>query len=162
MTTEPNKPDSAANSNKPASDTPMTPADPAPILGTLDKCSQLTQMLQQQEGPDTTQKALPYPQLTGPSQNAPPTQHAPTQIHANMLRAEFCHLDVTPETLAGLALGDVLISSERLEQPVVIYRGNRIIATTELAVSNGEYVLKITSTSHDSISPSAKEHPTLE
>ena len=156
MTTEPNNPDSAADSNKPTSDTPTTQSDPAPILETLDKCSQLTQMLQQQEGAAATQIAMPYPQLSGPSQNTTPAQHAPTHVHSNMLRAEFCHLDVTQETLAGLSAGDVLLSSERLEQPVVIYRGNRIIATAELTVRKGEYVLKITSTSHDSISPSAK------
>ena len=156
MTTEPNNPDSTADSNKPASETPTTQTDPAPILETLDKCSQLTQMLQQQEDADATQKTIPYPQLSGPSQNATPAQHVPTQVHSNMLRAEFCHLDVTQETLAGLSPGDVLLSSERLEQPVVVYRGNRIIATAELTVSKGEYVLKITSTSHDSISPSAK------
>jgi flagellar motor switch/type III secretory pathway protein FliN len=156
VTTEPNNPDSAADSNKPASDTPTTQTDPAPILAALDKCSQLTQMLQQQENADATQKAIPYPQLSGPSQNATPAQHAPTQVHSNMLRAELCHLDVIQETLAGLSRGDVLLSAERLEQPVVVYRGNRIIATAELTVSNGEYVLKITSTCHDSISPSAK------
>jgi len=156
MTTEPNNPDSAADSNKPTSDTPTTQSDPAPILETLDKCSQLTQMLQQQEGAAATQIAMPYPQLSGPSQNTTPAQHAPTHVQSNMLRAEFCHLDVTQETLAGLSPGDVLLSSERLEQPVVIYRGNRIIATAELTVSNGEYILKINSTSHDSISPSAK------
>lgn len=113
-------------------------------------------MLQQQEDANTTQNAIPYPQLSGPSQNTTPAQHAPMHVHLNMLRAEFCHLDITQETLAGLSRGDVLLSSERLEQPVVIYRGNRIIATAELTVSNGEYVLKITSTCHDSISPSAK------
>ena len=156
MTTEPNNPDSAADSNKPASDTPTTQTDPAPILEALEKCSQLTQMLQQQEDADETQKAIPYPQLSGPSQNATPAQHTATQVHPNMLRAEFCHLDVTQETLAGLSRGDVLLSSERLEQPVVVYRGNRIVATAELTVSHGEYVLKITSACHDSISPSAK------
>ena len=156
MTTKPNNPDSAADSNKPASDTPTTQTDPAPILEALEKCSQLTQMLQQQEDADETQKAIPYPQLSGPSQNATPAQHTATQVHPNMLRAEFCHLDITQKTLAGLSRGDVLLSSERLEQPVVVYRGNRIVATAELTVSHGEYVLKITSTCHDSISPSAK------
>lgn len=156
MTTEPNNPDSAADLNKPASDRPATETASTPILETLDKCSQLTQMLQQQEDSNTTKKAIPYPQLSGPSQNATPAQLTPTHVPTNMLRAEFCHLDVTQETLAGLAPGNVLLSSERIEQPVVIYRGTRIIATAELAVSKGEYVLKITSTSHDSISPSAK------
>ena len=156
MTTKPNNPDSAADSNKPASDTPTTQTDPAPILEALEKCSQLTQMLQQQEDADETQKAIPYPQLSGPSQNATPAQHTATQVHPNILRAEFCHLDITQKTLAGLSRGDVLLSSERLEQPVVVYRGNRIVATAELTVSHGEYVLKITSTCHDSISPSAK------
>ncbi|MBT3889060.1 MAG: FliM/FliN family flagellar motor switch protein [Planctomycetaceae bacterium] len=155
MTTEPNNPDSAADSNNSASDTPTTQTDPAPILETLHKCSQLTQMLQQ-EDTEATQQAIPYPQLSGPSQNAIPAQHAPTQVHSNILRAEFCRLDVTQETLAGLSSGDVLLSSERLEQPVVVYRGNHIIATAELTVHNGEYVLTITSTSHDSISPSAQ------
>ena len=89
-------------------------------------------------------------------QNATAAQLTPTHVPTNMLRAEFCHLDVTQETLAGLSAGSVLLSSERIEQPVVIYRGNRIIATAELTVSKGEYVLRITSTSHDSISPSAK------
>ena len=156
MTTEPNNPDSAADSNNSASDTPTTQTDPAPILETLHKCSQLTQMLQQQQEPSATQKAIPYPKLSGPSQNSTPAQHTPTHVHSNMLRAEFCHLDVTQETLAGLSPGDVLLSSERLEQPVVIYRGSRIIATAELTISKGEYVLKITSTSHESISPSGK------
>jgi flagellar motor switch/type III secretory pathway protein FliN len=156
VTTKPNNPDSAADSNKPASDTPTTQTDPAPILEALEKCSQLTQMLQQQEDADETQKAIPYPQLSGPSQNATPAQHTATQVHPNILRAEFCHLDITQKTLAGLSRGDVLLSSERLEQPVVVYRGNRIVATAELTVSHGEYVLKITSTCHDSISPSAK------
>ena len=105
MTTEPNNPDSAADSNKPASDTSTTETASTPILETLDKCSQLTQMLQQQEGSDTTQKAIPYPQLSGPSQNATPAQLTPTHVPTNMLRAEFCHLDVTQETLAGLAPG---------------------------------------------------------
>ena len=156
MTTEPNNPDSAADSNKPASDTHSTETDPMPILETLDKCTQLAQMLQQQESSDTTPNAIPYPQLSGPSQNATPAQLTPPHAPSNMLRAEFCHLDVTQDTLTELAPGNVLLSSERIEQPVVIYRGNRIIATAELTVSNGEYILKITSTSHDSISPSAK------
>ena len=156
MTTEPNNPDSAADSNKPEADTPATPTESVPIIETLDKCSQLTQMLQQQQEPSATQKAIPYPKLSGPSQNSTPAQHTPTHVHSNMLRAEFCHLDVTQETLAGLSSGDVLLSSERLEQPVVVYRGNHIIATAELTVHNGEYVLTITSTSHDSISPSAQ------
>lgn len=156
MTTEPNNPDSSADSNKSASDTPTTQANPAPILETLDKCSQLTQMLQQQENSKKTQTATPYPKLSGPSQNITPAQHTPTLVHSNMLRAEFCHLDVTVETLAGLSPGDVLSSSERLEQPVVIHRGNRIIATAELTVNKGEYFLKITSTSHKSILPTGK------
>lgn len=153
MAPESDNPDAASGQSKPPQ---IIQPDPVDLQSKIDKCDKLARMLQPSEEDRQVARATTspddpvYPQLKpDPALAANRNSSIYSSGQKDGFRAELCHIDLDTNTLQNLAAGDVLTTSQLLEQPVLIYQGQQIIATAELAVRDGRYVLNITSTNSE-------------
>ena len=153
MATESDNSNTASGKSNPSQ---IIQPDCVDLQSKIDKCDKLARMLEPSEEERQIARASAcqdgpvYPQLKpDPALAANRNSSIYSSAQQDGFRAELCHIDLNADTLQNLEAGDVLTTSQLVEQPVLIYQGQQIIATAELAVRDGRYVLNITSTNSE-------------
>ena len=153
MVSESDNPDAAPGHSTPPQ---IIQPDQVDLQSKIDKCDQLARILEpSEEDRQVARAATPHDDSVYPPLKPDPAFAASrnSSIYSSGqkdgFRAELCYIDLDADTLQHLEAGDVLTTSQLLEQPVLIYQGQQIIATAELAVRDGRYVLNITSTNSE-------------
>ena len=116
--------------------------DPTSLQSKLDRCDTLLDQLVDQESPGVSSKETP-PQSTAYPEFGTSAEETVSDTPAPSLTIQICRLEIGHSAVQQLRPGEILSSSEPVDQWVELLWNNLQLGTGKLRIEEDQYVIEI-------------------